>query len=109
MLVAFVLVLGIGYGGFVALSPIVISDRLGVAGLGSILGLLYTSPGVGALIGTPFAGWVIDQTGGYRWTIAICFRVYMRVGGVAHRSAGRRVGTPRACTRRTRLTQLTVD
>ncbi len=26
-----------------------------------------------ALIGTPFAGWVIDQTGGYRWTIAICF------------------------------------
>jgi MFS family permease len=73
MLVAFVLVLGIGYGGFVALSPIVISDRLGVAGLGSILGLLYTSPGVGALIGTPFAGWVIDQTGGYRWTIAICF------------------------------------
>ncbi|MFT4866317.1 MAG: MFS family permease, partial [Ilumatobacter sp.] len=73
MLVLFVLVLGIGYGGFVALSPIVISDRLGVAGLGSILGLLYTSPGIGALIGTPFAGWVIDQTGGYRWTIAICF------------------------------------
>lgn len=73
MLVAFVLVLGVGYGGFVALSPIVISDRMGVAGLGSILGLLYTAPGVGALIGTPFAGWIIDQTGGYRWTIAICF------------------------------------
>lgn len=72
VLVLFVLVLGIGYGGFVALSPIVISDRLGVAGLGSILGLLYTAPGIGALIGAPTAGWIIDSTGGYRWTIAAC-------------------------------------
>lgn len=72
MLVLFVLVLGMGYGGFVALSPIVISDRLGVAGLGSILGLLYTAPGIGALIGAPTAGWIIDTTGGYRWTIAAC-------------------------------------
>ena len=73
LLVLFVLVLGVGYGGFVALSPIVISDRLGVAGLGSILGLLYTAPGIGALIGTPTAGWIIDSTDGYRWTIAACF------------------------------------
>lgn len=73
MLVLFVLVLGVGYGGFVALSPIVISDRLGVAGLGSILGLLYTAPGIGALIGTPTAGWIIDSTDGYRWSIAACF------------------------------------
>lgn len=72
MLVLFVLVLGVGYGGFVALSPIVISDRLGVAGLGSILGLLYTAPGIGALIGAPTAGWIIDTTGGYRWTISAC-------------------------------------
>ena len=69
MLVLFVLVLGVGYGGFVALSPILISDRMGVAGLGSILGLLYTAAGLGGLIGTPTAGWVIDQTGTYRWVI----------------------------------------
>ncbi len=73
MLVLFVLVLGVGYGGFVALSPIVISDRLGVAGLGSILGLLYTAPGIGALIGAPTAGWLIDTTDSYRWAIAACF------------------------------------
>ncbi|WP_420451292.1 MFS transporter [Ilumatobacter sp.] len=73
VLVVFVLVLGVGYGGFVALSPIVISDRMGVAGLGSILGLLYTAPGIGALIGAPAGGWLIDATGGYRWTIAACF------------------------------------
>lgn len=72
MLVLFVLVLGVGYGGFVALSPIVISDRLGVAGLGSILGLLYTAPGIGALIGAPTAGWIIDTTDSYRWAITAC-------------------------------------
>ncbi len=72
LLVMFALVLGIGYGGFVALSPIVISDRMGVAGLGSILGLLYSASGLAALIGAPTAGWLIDRTGGYRWTIAVC-------------------------------------
>lgn len=72
LLVVFVLVLGVGYGGFVALGPIVISDRMGVAGLGSILGLLYTAPGLGGLIGPPLAGWMIDTTDTYRWAIAGC-------------------------------------
>ncbi len=71
-LVVFVLVLGVGYGGFVALGPIVISDRMGIAGLGSILGLLYTGPGLGGLIGPPAAGWLIDGTDSYRWTILAC-------------------------------------
>ena len=51
----------------------VIGDRMGVAGLGSILGLLYTAPGFGALVGTPTAGWLIDATGGYHWSIIWCF------------------------------------
>jgi MFS family permease len=72
MLVVFVLVLGVGDGGFVALSPILISDRLGVAGLGSILGVLYTAPGLGGLIGPPVAGWLIDRTDSYRWAIIGC-------------------------------------
>lgn len=72
LLLLFVLVLGVGYGGFVALGPIVISDRMGVAGLGSILGLLYTAPGLGALIGAPTAGWIIDRTDTYRWAIIAC-------------------------------------
>lgn len=72
LLVAFVLVLGVGYGGFVALGPIVIADRMGVVGLGSILGLLYTGPGLGGLIGPPTAGWIIDRTDGYRWAIVAC-------------------------------------
>ena len=72
LLVVFVLILGVGYGGFVALSPILISDRMGIAGLGSILGVLYTAPGLGGLIGPPAAGWLIDRTGSYRWAIVAC-------------------------------------
>jgi MFS family permease len=72
VLVLFVLVLGVGYGGFVALGPIVIADRMGAAGLGSVLGVLYTGPGTGALIGAPTAGYVIDHTGGYRWAVVGC-------------------------------------
>ncbi len=72
MLIAFAVVLGIGYGGFVALSTIVLAERLGVVGLGSIMGLFYTSQGLGGLIGPPSAGWLIDRTDSYRPTLAIC-------------------------------------
>ncbi len=65
LMVVFVLVLGVGYGGFVALGPIVLSDHLGVTGLGSTLGAFYTAPGVGGLIGPPSAGWLIDHTDSY--------------------------------------------
>jgi MFS family permease len=68
-MVAFVLVLGTGYGGFVALSTIVLAERMGVIGLGSVLGLFYTSQGLGGLIGPPTAGWLIDRTGSYRVAI----------------------------------------
>ena len=41
----------------------------GLQGLGGVLGVLYTSAGIGALIGPIAAGAVIDATGSY--TIAI--------------------------------------
>jgi MFS family permease len=61
-LVAFALLLGVGYGGFVALSPAVIADLFGAGRLGGIVGLQYTSAGLGALIGPPAAGFMIDAT-----------------------------------------------
>lgn len=72
VLILFALVLGMGYGGFVALSTVVVAERMGVVGLGSILGVFYTSQGLGGLLGPPIAGWAIDRTGGYRVTIAVC-------------------------------------
>ncbi|MGH1504362.1 MAG: MFS transporter [Acidimicrobiales bacterium] len=63
ILVAYAAVLGVGYGGFIALSPAVAAQRFGLEGLGGILGTLYTSAAGGALLGPPAAGLVIDHLG----------------------------------------------
>ncbi|MFP5321785.1 MAG: MFS transporter [Acidimicrobiia bacterium] len=62
VLVAFAVVLGVGYGGFVALSPAVIAGLFGTDGLGGLIGVSYTSAALGGLIGPPIAGVVIEAT-----------------------------------------------
>jgi MFS family permease len=61
LLVVFAIVMGVGYGGFVALSPAVIASLYGTRDLGAILGALYTAAAIGGLIGPPVAGEVIDR------------------------------------------------
>lgn len=68
-LVVFALVMGGAYGGFIALSPAVAAEVFGVRNLGSLVGVLYTGAGLGALVGPPLAGALIDASG-YRWAIA---------------------------------------
>ncbi len=65
----FAIVMGIAYGGFIALSPAVTAEMFGLAGLGGIMGALYTAAGVGGLIGPPLAGILIDHTNSYRVVI----------------------------------------
>jgi MFS family permease len=69
-LVAFAIVLGTGYGGWIALQPTVVAGLFGVRGLGGLVGLVYTAAGVGALVGPPLAGVLVDATGGFGWAIA---------------------------------------
>jgi MFS family permease len=69
-LLAFAILLGTGYGGWIALQPTVLAELFGVRGLGGLVGLVYTAAGVGALVGPPLAGVLVDATGGYRWAIA---------------------------------------
>ncbi len=69
-LVLFALVLGVAYGGFIALSPVVAAQLFGVAGLGGVLGALYTAAGVGGFIGPPAAGALIDRFG-YSTTLVV--------------------------------------
>lgn len=76
-LVAFALVMGAGYGGFVALSPAVLAHLFGTRSLGSVMGALYTSGGFGALIGPPLAGMIVDATASYRIAIACAFMIAM--------------------------------
>lgn len=63
LLVAFVLVHGIAYGGFVAVSASVVSDGFGADRLGSVLGIIYAGAAVGSLVGPPLAGRILDATG----------------------------------------------
>jgi len=70
MLVFFAMLMGLSYGGFIALSPAVTAEMFGLAGLGGIMGALYTAAGVGGLVGPPLAGILIDHTGGYQAVIA---------------------------------------
>ncbi|MDQ1445363.1 MAG: hypothetical protein QOI20_1827 [Acidimicrobiaceae bacterium] len=69
-LLVFAVVMGVGYGGFIALSPAVIADLFGTAGMGGVVGVQYTAAGVGGLIGPIAAGRVIDAAG-YAWAIGL--------------------------------------
>ena len=46
-LAVFALLLGMGYGGWVALSPAVIADLFGARGMGGTVGVLYTAAAIG--------------------------------------------------------------
>lgn len=61
LLVAFTVVMGVGYGGYIALSPAVVATLFGTAGMGAVLGASYTAAGIGGLIGPPVAGEIIDR------------------------------------------------
>ncbi|MBA3282936.1 MAG: MFS transporter [Acidimicrobiia bacterium] len=73
-LVAFAVVMGGAYGGFIALSPAVVAEVFGTTSLGGLIGFLYTGAGFGALVGPPLAGELID-TSGYRWAIGASMAV----------------------------------
>jgi MFS family permease len=63
VMVCFGALLGVGYGGFVALAPAVVAARFGVGNLGALLGVLYTGAAIGSAVGPPVAGAIIDGAG----------------------------------------------
>jgi len=65
-LAVFAAIMGAAYGGWVAISPSVLAELFGTEGLGGTTGALYTGAGIGALLGPPLAGFVVDATGSYR-------------------------------------------
>ena len=63
ILITFAIVLGVGYGGFIALSPAAVALMFGTNGMATVLGATYTGAGIGGLIGPPLAGVIIDRAG----------------------------------------------
>ncbi|WP_416898130.1 MAG: MFS transporter [Minwuia sp.] len=70
-LLLFGVVFGTLYGGFVALAPTLLSDYFGVGHVGSVIGVVYASVGVGALIGPAVAGDLYDLYRSYEFPILI--------------------------------------
>lgn len=64
-LAVFAVVFGICYGGYVALTPAVVADYFHGRNLSGIIGALYTSSAVGALIGPTLAGFAFDLNQSY--------------------------------------------
>ena len=75
LLVVFAVLLGVAYGGFVALSPEAAAVLFGVVGLGGVMGLMFLGAGIGGLLGPPLAGWLADATDGTGVPIALALAV----------------------------------
>ena len=108
LLLLFAALLGVGYGGFVALSPVAMAGIFGLEGLGGVLGVQYTSAGVGALIGPISAGAIIDATGSY--TVAIVGAIFVSLAATVSVLPLWRLGdgAPIAPPKRSFLSQPTV-
>jgi predicted MFS family arabinose efflux permease len=68
-LVVFAATLGLGYGFRMAVMPTVLIELFGVQHLGAVLGIFFTASGISAIIGPPLAGFIVDLTGNYEWSI----------------------------------------
>jgi MFS family permease len=64
-LAVFAFIFGTAYGGWVALLPSVVMDYFGGRNVSGIIGVLYTSAGIGTLIGPSAAGFAFDIGGSY--------------------------------------------
>ncbi len=64
LLVVFAAVLGVSYGGFVALLGDVTAYLFGLANIGAVVGIFFFFSGTGALIGPPLLGFTHDASGG---------------------------------------------
>jgi MFS family permease len=76
-LIAFALLFGAFYGGFVAIAPSLAADYFGGRALAAVIGAVYSGVAFGALLGAPAMGYAYDFFGSYTGAIlagaALCF------------------------------------
>jgi len=75
LLTLFAVILGIAYGGYVALVPEVSAHLFGVVGLGGVVGMMFVASALGGLIGPPLSGFLADGFDGHEVPIAMCIGV----------------------------------
>jgi MFS family permease len=62
-LAVFSVLMGTGYGGFVALAPAVLAREFGPERLGGLIGTLYSAFAIGSATSPPLVGWLTDSVG----------------------------------------------
>jgi MFS family permease len=97
-LAIFGFVFGSAYGGWVALLPAVVMDHFGGRNVSGIIGILYTSAGIGTMVGPSAAGFAFDASHSYTLPIlvsiggnVIAAGLMMLVAGGGHRRGERLV------------------
>lgn len=70
-LALFAVLFGIAYGSWVALLPAVVMDYFGGRNVSGLIGILYTSAGIGTLIGPSAAGFAFDVSHSYLLPIVV--------------------------------------
>jgi MFS family permease len=71
MLYPFAVVFGITFGGGDTSVIAIVTDVFGIAKVGTMMGILMISWGLGSASGPYLAGWVFDRTGSYDWAFII--------------------------------------
>ena len=66
LLVPFLILFGIGYGGSTGVRPSIVSEYFGRSNFGSVFGFVVGVNAIGAIIGPPLAGWVYDTWNSYQ-------------------------------------------
>ena len=66
LLVPFIILLGIGYGGLVPMMSALPREYFGRVRLGTILGLVMGVAAIGSIVSPPLTGWVFDSLGSYQ-------------------------------------------
>lgn len=66
LLVAFLILFGVGYGGSIVMRPSLLRGYFGRANFGTILGLVMGINILGSVAGPPLAGWVYDNWNSYQ-------------------------------------------
>jgi MFS transporter, OFA family, oxalate/formate antiporter len=72
MFYSFALIFSLGYGGVIAVEPLLLSNLFGIDSLGAIMGMVMFFDTIGEGIGPLFAGWLFDATQDYRLAFAFC-------------------------------------
>ena len=67
LLVPFLILFGVGYGGNVTMLGVLVREYFGRGNFGTIIGLMWGILMMGNMVGPPLVGWVFDNWGSYQW------------------------------------------